>query len=127
MKVTKSEVDISCAGPVRIRFEVINIVSIDDRVPNDAKLLTDEMLIVYLWRRLSNVLFQYILLVFLLEQTIYLYMGVDINIHINLSFYEQRCTCNNIYVPVLSFVLLEYVLRVCKYTQQFKTCLPSLL
>ena len=60
MKVTKSEVDFCRAGPALIRVEFINIVSVD----NDARSLADEMLVVYLWRRLSYVSFKYIMLGF---------------------------------------------------------------
>ena len=64
MKVTQTEVGICRAGPVLSRFEFIDIVSENALVPNDARLFTDEMSMVYLWRRLSNVLIKYILLGF---------------------------------------------------------------
>ena len=46
--------------PVLIRFKFINIVSVDALVSNDARSLTDGMLILYLLRHPSNILVKFI-------------------------------------------------------------------
>ena len=48
------------AGPVPIRLKFINIVSVDALVSNDARSLTDGMLIVNLLKHQSNILIKYI-------------------------------------------------------------------